>query len=203
MFNACNGPYIILRDCIIVFSAGEEWIENPETYESSFYKRTLDNEIYIFTAPSFTSKFSERFIYSMCIFSVHRDLQCGLALSLSSSLPLDVIPTLLAKITLSGLWYHSLYPSPFPAVSFSTHPHPPSCPLYFLLSPLITLTDMRTGKCQCNVAVLQLTGLTHVLASQISLHSYKVQAAKNAWNSPKWMAIILLSTVVHILSKHF
>uniref|UniRef100_A0A3P8T2K3 Calcium voltage-gated channel auxiliary subunit alpha2delta 1 n=1 Tax=Amphiprion percula TaxID=161767 RepID=A0A3P8T2K3_AMPPE len=34
-------------------SAGEEWTENPETYESSFYKRTLDNEIYIFTAPSF------------------------------------------------------------------------------------------------------------------------------------------------------
>uniref|UniRef100_A0A671YD96 Calcium voltage-gated channel auxiliary subunit alpha2delta 1 n=1 Tax=Sparus aurata TaxID=8175 RepID=A0A671YD96_SPAAU len=36
-------------------SAGEEWTENPETYESSFYKRTLDNEIYIFTAPSFNS----------------------------------------------------------------------------------------------------------------------------------------------------
>nr|XP_057931058.1 voltage-dependent calcium channel subunit alpha-2/delta-1 isoform X2 [Doryrhamphus excisus] len=34
-------------------SAGEEWIENPETYESSFYKRALDNEMYIFTAPSF------------------------------------------------------------------------------------------------------------------------------------------------------
>ncbi|XP_045894123.1 voltage-dependent calcium channel subunit alpha-2/delta-1 isoform X5 [Micropterus dolomieu] len=34
-------------------SAGEEWTENPETYESSFYKRTLDNEVYIFTAPSF------------------------------------------------------------------------------------------------------------------------------------------------------
>uniref|UniRef100_A0A3B5AGV2 Calcium voltage-gated channel auxiliary subunit alpha2delta 1 n=1 Tax=Stegastes partitus TaxID=144197 RepID=A0A3B5AGV2_9TELE len=33
--------------------AGEEWMESPETYESSFYKRTLDNEIYIFTAPSF------------------------------------------------------------------------------------------------------------------------------------------------------
>ncbi|KAM4734154.1 LOW QUALITY PROTEIN: voltage-dependent calcium channel subunit alpha-2/delta-1 [Anableps anableps] len=33
-------------------SAGEEWTENPETYESSFYKRTLD-KIYIFTAPSF------------------------------------------------------------------------------------------------------------------------------------------------------
>uniref|UniRef100_A0A673AWM1 Calcium voltage-gated channel auxiliary subunit alpha2delta 1 n=1 Tax=Sphaeramia orbicularis TaxID=375764 RepID=A0A673AWM1_9TELE len=39
-------------------SAGEEWTENPETYESSFYKRTLDNEIYIFTAPSFNCKFS-------------------------------------------------------------------------------------------------------------------------------------------------
>uniref|UniRef100_A0A673AWM9 Calcium voltage-gated channel auxiliary subunit alpha2delta 1 n=1 Tax=Sphaeramia orbicularis TaxID=375764 RepID=A0A673AWM9_9TELE len=43
-------------------SAGEEWTENPETYESSFYKRTLDNEIYIFTAPSFNCKFVERLI---------------------------------------------------------------------------------------------------------------------------------------------
>ncbi|KAK1887595.1 Voltage-dependent calcium channel subunit alpha-2/delta-1 [Dissostichus eleginoides] len=34
-------------------SAGEDWAENPETYESSFYKRTLDNEVYIFTAPYF------------------------------------------------------------------------------------------------------------------------------------------------------
>ncbi|XP_015252739.1 PREDICTED: voltage-dependent calcium channel subunit alpha-2/delta-1-like [Cyprinodon variegatus] len=40
-------------------SAGEEWTENPETYESSFYKRTLDNEIYIFTAPSFNAEFRE------------------------------------------------------------------------------------------------------------------------------------------------
>uniref|UniRef100_A0A8C6P2Y2 Calcium voltage-gated channel auxiliary subunit alpha2delta 1 n=1 Tax=Nothobranchius furzeri TaxID=105023 RepID=A0A8C6P2Y2_NOTFU len=40
-------------------SAGEEWAENPETYESSFYKRTLDNEIYIFTAPSFNKPVSE------------------------------------------------------------------------------------------------------------------------------------------------
>uniref|UniRef100_A0A667ZYC9 Calcium voltage-gated channel auxiliary subunit alpha2delta 1 n=1 Tax=Myripristis murdjan TaxID=586833 RepID=A0A667ZYC9_9TELE len=51
--NAYNGPYIILRECANAFSAGEEWTENPETYESSFYKRTLDNEIYIFTAPHF------------------------------------------------------------------------------------------------------------------------------------------------------
>ncbi|KAK5867507.1 hypothetical protein PBY51_011989 [Eleginops maclovinus] len=34
-------------------STGEDWTENPETYESSFYKRTLDNEVYIFTAPYF------------------------------------------------------------------------------------------------------------------------------------------------------
>ncbi|KAG7217451.1 hypothetical protein INR49_021619 [Caranx melampygus] len=40
-------------------SAGEEWTENPETYESSFYKRTLDNEIYIFTAPSFNTESKE------------------------------------------------------------------------------------------------------------------------------------------------
>ncbi|KAM4553318.1 voltage-dependent calcium channel subunit alpha-2/delta-1 [Fundulus diaphanus] len=40
-------------------SAGEEWTENPETYESSFYKRTLDNEIYIFTAPYFNTEVRE------------------------------------------------------------------------------------------------------------------------------------------------
>ncbi|XP_029104605.1 voltage-dependent calcium channel subunit alpha-2/delta-1-like isoform X1 [Scleropages formosus] len=34
-------------------SAGEFWTENAETYESSFYKRSLDNDIYIFTAPFF------------------------------------------------------------------------------------------------------------------------------------------------------
>ncbi|XP_072327501.1 voltage-dependent calcium channel subunit alpha-2/delta-1 isoform X4 [Scyliorhinus torazame] len=32
-------------------SAGEEWTENPETYEASYYKRSLNNNIYIFTAP--------------------------------------------------------------------------------------------------------------------------------------------------------
>ncbi|XP_075997925.1 voltage-dependent calcium channel subunit alpha-2/delta-1 [Genypterus blacodes] len=40
-------------------SAGEEWTENLETYESSFYKRTLDNEIYIFTAPPFNAESRE------------------------------------------------------------------------------------------------------------------------------------------------
>ncbi|XP_037745171.1 voltage-dependent calcium channel subunit alpha-2/delta-1 isoform X1 [Chelonia mydas] len=30
---------------------GENWTENPETYEVSFYKRSLDNDNYIFTAP--------------------------------------------------------------------------------------------------------------------------------------------------------
>ncbi|XP_051775964.1 LOW QUALITY PROTEIN: voltage-dependent calcium channel subunit alpha-2/delta-1 [Erpetoichthys calabaricus] len=34
-------------------SSGEEWAENAETYESSFYKRSLDNGFYIFTAPYF------------------------------------------------------------------------------------------------------------------------------------------------------
>ncbi|XP_076849491.1 voltage-dependent calcium channel subunit alpha-2/delta-1 [Brachyhypopomus gauderio] len=32
-------------------SAAEDWNENTETYDSSFYKRSLDNDIYIFTAP--------------------------------------------------------------------------------------------------------------------------------------------------------
>uniref|UniRef100_A0A669DZX7 Calcium voltage-gated channel auxiliary subunit alpha2delta 1 n=1 Tax=Oreochromis niloticus TaxID=8128 RepID=A0A669DZX7_ORENI len=67
VFYGCNRPHIILHTFINVFSAGEEWTENPETYESSFYKRTLDNEIYIFTAPSFNGKFSERFGFA-CTF---------------------------------------------------------------------------------------------------------------------------------------
>ncbi|XP_021019527.1 voltage-dependent calcium channel subunit alpha-2/delta-1 isoform X2 [Mus caroli] len=33
--------------------AGENWQENPETYEDSFYKRSLDNDNYVFTAPYF------------------------------------------------------------------------------------------------------------------------------------------------------
>lgn len=36
-------------------------------------------------------------------------------------------------------------------------PSPPSCPIHFLLSPLICLTHIRTGKCQCNVALLMAT----------------------------------------------
>uniref|UniRef100_A0A8C1QMU5 Calcium channel, voltage-dependent, alpha 2/delta subunit 1a n=1 Tax=Cyprinus carpio TaxID=7962 RepID=A0A8C1QMU5_CYPCA len=35
-------------------SAGSEWTEQAETYKSSFYKRSLDNDVYIFTsAPNF------------------------------------------------------------------------------------------------------------------------------------------------------
>uniref|UniRef100_A0A672SMA0 Calcium voltage-gated channel auxiliary subunit alpha2delta 1 n=1 Tax=Sinocyclocheilus grahami TaxID=75366 RepID=A0A672SMA0_SINGR len=44
------------RFFLIFFSAGEEWGENSETYDSSFYKRSLDNDIYIFTAPYVNSK---------------------------------------------------------------------------------------------------------------------------------------------------
>lgn len=38
--------------------AGEDWLENAETYEVSFYKRSLDNDNYIFTAPYYNSKSS-------------------------------------------------------------------------------------------------------------------------------------------------
>uniref|UniRef100_A0A8C5PVM4 Calcium voltage-gated channel auxiliary subunit alpha2delta 1 n=1 Tax=Leptobrachium leishanense TaxID=445787 RepID=A0A8C5PVM4_9ANUR len=34
-------------------SAAENWFEDPETYENSFYKRSLDNDNYVFTAPYF------------------------------------------------------------------------------------------------------------------------------------------------------
>uniref|UniRef100_A0A3P8XAY0 VWFA domain-containing protein n=1 Tax=Esox lucius TaxID=8010 RepID=A0A3P8XAY0_ESOLU len=34
-------------------SAGLDWTEDPETYESGFYKRSLDNDLYIFTPTSY------------------------------------------------------------------------------------------------------------------------------------------------------
>uniref|UniRef100_A0A8C1G9I9 Calcium voltage-gated channel auxiliary subunit alpha2delta 1 n=1 Tax=Cyprinus carpio TaxID=7962 RepID=A0A8C1G9I9_CYPCA len=43
--------YFFLSFFSLFLSAGEEWGENSETYDSSFYKRSLDNDIYIFTAP--------------------------------------------------------------------------------------------------------------------------------------------------------
>ncbi|XP_036977804.1 voltage-dependent calcium channel subunit alpha-2/delta-1a isoform X2 [Acanthopagrus latus] len=37
-------------------SAGLSWKEDPETYESSFYKRSLDNDLYIFTPTPYTKE---------------------------------------------------------------------------------------------------------------------------------------------------
>lgn len=36
-------------------SAGQYWTEDAETYESSFYKRSLDNDVYIFTPTPYSS----------------------------------------------------------------------------------------------------------------------------------------------------
>ena len=47
-----------------LFRAGENWQENPETYEDSFYKRSLDNDNYVFTAPYFNSKYYSEFSHS-------------------------------------------------------------------------------------------------------------------------------------------
>ena len=43
--------------CMNVYgSAGLSWKEDPETYESSFYKRSLDNDLYIFTPTPYTKE---------------------------------------------------------------------------------------------------------------------------------------------------
>uniref|UniRef100_A0A3B3D872 Calcium voltage-gated channel auxiliary subunit alpha2delta 1 n=1 Tax=Oryzias melastigma TaxID=30732 RepID=A0A3B3D872_ORYME len=62
-------------------STGEKWSENPETYESSFYKRTLDNEIYIFTAPTFNSKLVQHKAAELCF--VLLSLVVGVKLNVS------------------------------------------------------------------------------------------------------------------------
>lgn len=135
-FKPAMHPYITFCERVHVFSAGEEWTENLETYESSFYKRTLDNEIYIFTAPLFNGEFSGRVGVCLCAcdFSTPEHLQCGLALSQSHKLCLDVIPTPrpLISLSLSCSFSHRAHPQPSP-------PHPR--PVHFLLSPLISLAD--------------------------------------------------------------
>lgn len=149
VFYGCNRPHIILHTFINVFSAGEEWTENPETYESSFYKRTLDNEIYIFTAPSFNGKFSERFGFActfLCvrIFSVvwhwAFSVLCLWTPSQpywqrSGSQPSDIT---LFILLLFPLCLKVLIPT-----------FPPFCPVYFLSSPLITLTDISAVMKPC------------------------------------------------------
>lgn len=40
----------------VFFSAGQYWTENAETYESSFYRRSLDNDVYIVTATAYLNK---------------------------------------------------------------------------------------------------------------------------------------------------
>lgn len=43
--------------CVNAFdSAGLYWKEEAETYESSFYKRSLDNDLYIFTPTPYLKK---------------------------------------------------------------------------------------------------------------------------------------------------
>uniref|UniRef100_A0AAR2LQJ5 VWFA domain-containing protein n=1 Tax=Pygocentrus nattereri TaxID=42514 RepID=A0AAR2LQJ5_PYGNA len=48
-------------------SAGLDWNEEPETYESSFYKRSLDNNIYIFTPPLPDNNSRKSVCVSVCV----------------------------------------------------------------------------------------------------------------------------------------
>lgn len=117
-----------------VFSAGEDWIENPETYESSFYKRTLDNDIYIFTAPSFSSKF---FLFSSCFLKRPR-------YSPRKSVPARF---LFGSRPNAAGEDHALWPLISLFLSFSCsrcvfQQSFPSRPAYFLLSALISLADI-------------------------------------------------------------
>lgn len=114
------------------FSAGEDWIENPETYESSFYKRTLDNDIYIFTVPSFSSKFLFPLAFETTRVRVHPQGSLSLqAFWISSQGGWQGSCSLAPDITLFILL---LFPLCLQQSS-------PSRPAYFLLSALISLAD--------------------------------------------------------------
>lgn len=47
---------LLLCVCVCVFcSAGSEWTEEAETYKSSFYKRSLDNDVYVVTSAPYAN----------------------------------------------------------------------------------------------------------------------------------------------------
>ncbi len=46
-------------------SAGSEWTEQAETYMSSFYKRSLDNNIYVFSSSPYT--FNGAYVFGIII----------------------------------------------------------------------------------------------------------------------------------------
>uniref|UniRef100_A0A674CGM6 Calcium channel, voltage-dependent, alpha 2/delta subunit 1a n=1 Tax=Salmo trutta TaxID=8032 RepID=A0A674CGM6_SALTR len=48
-------------------SAGLDWTEDPETYESSLYKRSLDNDIYIFTPTPYQEDTNSKSMESVCL----------------------------------------------------------------------------------------------------------------------------------------
>uniref|UniRef100_A0A4W5P5M5 Calcium channel, voltage-dependent, alpha 2/delta subunit 1a n=1 Tax=Hucho hucho TaxID=62062 RepID=A0A4W5P5M5_9TELE len=51
----------------VFFSAGLDWTEDPETYESSFYKRSLDNDIYIFTPTPYQEDTNSKLMECVCV----------------------------------------------------------------------------------------------------------------------------------------
>uniref|UniRef100_A0A8L0DN44 Calcium channel, voltage-dependent, alpha 2/delta subunit 1a n=1 Tax=Oncorhynchus mykiss TaxID=8022 RepID=A0A8L0DN44_ONCMY len=67
-------------------SAGLDWTEDPETYESSFYKRSLDNDIYIFTPTPYQedTNSKSRECVSVCL---------SVCLSVCPSFRLSVFPS--------------------------------------------------------------------------------------------------------------
>uniref|UniRef100_A0A8K9WYN3 Calcium channel, voltage-dependent, alpha 2/delta subunit 1a n=1 Tax=Oncorhynchus mykiss TaxID=8022 RepID=A0A8K9WYN3_ONCMY len=77
----------------VFFSAGLDWTEDPETYESSFYKRSLDNDIYIFTPTPYQedTNSKSRECVSVCL---------SVCLSVCPSFRLSVFPSVLVGVKL-------------------------------------------------------------------------------------------------------
>uniref|UniRef100_A0A674CGL6 Calcium channel, voltage-dependent, alpha 2/delta subunit 1a n=1 Tax=Salmo trutta TaxID=8032 RepID=A0A674CGL6_SALTR len=58
--------------------AGLDWTEDPETYESSLYKRSLDNDIYIFTPTPYQEDTNSKSMESVCLGTVMLSWLCWL-----------------------------------------------------------------------------------------------------------------------------
>uniref|UniRef100_A0A8C5HTQ4 Voltage-dependent calcium channel subunit alpha-2/delta-1-like n=1 Tax=Gouania willdenowi TaxID=441366 RepID=A0A8C5HTQ4_GOUWI len=86
-------------------SAGLYWKEEAETYESSFYKRSLNNDLYIFTPTPFIAKENSCATSGPCVFCVLPVV--GVKLDISTWMASFINTTY--KTNVSGSYEHNSY----------------------------------------------------------------------------------------------
>uniref|UniRef100_A0A6Q2Y0I2 VWFA domain-containing protein n=1 Tax=Esox lucius TaxID=8010 RepID=A0A6Q2Y0I2_ESOLU len=111
-------------------SAGLDWTEDPETYESGFYKRSLDNDLYIFTPTSYQEDNNSR-------------LLVGVKLDIDAWMNSFINATLKMNVSIFVLGFLSVHRTRLCVCSASV------CPLMCLILahlPALTHTPLQIGR---------------------------------------------------------